>query len=127
MIVIRCIADIELLKVKGTISDNFTQHLLTHFKGNRGSQKIIGILDREDLDLAVLGLPEALEEVMPEWASRLIIPGELYGAFYFLGQAGNVVVVYVASHLWSEVFQKWLLAQPDEGWAENEKGSSETS
>lgn len=124
MIVIRCIADIELLKLKRVISDNFTQHLLTHFKGNRGSQKIVGILDRENLNLAVLGLPEALQEVMPEWVSRLIMPGELYGVFYFLGQSGNVIVVYVASHLWAEVFQKWLLAQPDEGWLETEKDSS---
>ena len=44
----------------------------------------IGILEKGDRSLSAIGLPDSLDQIMPEWVSRLVVDGEGYYILYVM-------------------------------------------
>ena len=59
----------------------------------------IGILEAGDMSLQAIGLPASLEQIMPEWVSRLPLEDELYYILYVMADNDCVIQVYLPKTL----------------------------
>ncbi len=128
MQIINSIADIQQLKEAKIISKDLAEHLErkvrslhTQIKQQIGrgdfslaQYGILVLLEKGDRSLREAGLPEAMEEIMPEWVSRLEVAGEIYFILYLIGNTGSIYRVYVPNPILEEIVRYWLLEQPVE-------------
>lgn len=71
----------------------------------------IGILQKDDEDFSAIGLPSSLDEIMPEWVSRLEIEDETYYVLYVLADNDYCLQVYLPDKIVNETIRLWLSEQ----------------
>ena len=81
----------------------------------------IGILEAGDTSLQAIGLPASLEQIMPEWVSRLPLEDELYYILYVMADNDCVIQVYLPKTLVAGALEAWLEEQPLEEEEEDEE------
>lgn len=138
MHIIRQTQDIQSLYSRGAISSPLVQHLKR--KLSKLQQAVepetslldfsleqhgyIGILEAGDMSLQAIGLPASLEQIMPEWVSRLPLEDEIYYILYVMADNDCVIQVYLPKPLVVGALEAWLEEQPLE---EEEEDEEETS
>ena len=81
----------------------------------------IGILEAGDTSFQAIGLPASLEQIMPEWVSRLSLKGEVYYILYVMADNDCVIQVYLPKPLVVGALEAWLEDQPLEEEEEEEE------
>ena len=133
MYIIKNICDIRRLKVDEIISVELAQHYVRKLNALKEAFKpeidledfsleqygAFGLLEKGDKNITAIGLPEELAEIMPEWISRLEIPGNIYYILYIMADNDHVVQIYLPDSIMEETIRLWLSAQP----IEEEEGS----
>lgn len=71
----------------------------------------IGLLEKNDQDLSAIGLPASLEEIMPEWVSRLELGKETFHILYVLADNDYCIQVYLPNKILNKTIRKWLATQ----------------
>ena len=137
MHIIRQTQDIHSLYSSGAISNPLAQHL--ERKLSKLQQAVepereldefsleqhgyIGVLEAGDTSLQALGLPASLEQIMPEWVSRLPLEDEIYYILYVMTDNDCVIQVYLPKTLVAGALEAWLEEQPLEEEEEDEEHS----
>ena len=135
MHIIRQTQDIHSLYSSGAISNPLAQHL--ERKLSKLQQAVeperelgefsleqhgyIGILEAGDTSLQAIGLPASLEQIMPEWVSRLPLEDEIYYILYVMADNDCVIQVYLPKSLVAGALESWLEEQPLEEEEEDEE------
>ena len=138
MYIIREFRDLQTLEKSGKLSSGLVEHLTRKLR--RLQQAVeperelgefsleqhgyIGILEAGDTSLQAIGLPARLEQIMPEWVSRLPLGDELYYILYVVTDNDCVIQVYLPKPLVAGALEAWLEEQPLE---EEEEDEEETS
>ena len=133
MHIIKNICDIRRLKFDEIISVELAQH----FAGKLNALKealepeinledfsleqhgAFELLEKEDKNITSIGLPKTLDEIMPEWISRLEIAAKIYYIFYIMADNDHVIQIYLPDSIMEETIRLWLSAQS----IEEEEGS----
>ena len=135
MHIIRQTQDIQSLHSRGAISSPLVQHLKR--KLSKLQQAVepetslldfsleqhgyIGVFEAGDTSLQAIGLPASLEQIMPEWVSRLPLEDELYYILYVMADNDCVIQVYLPKTLVAGALEAWLEEQPLEEEEEDEE------
>jgi len=128
MHIINTLSDVRCLEAAGSVASNLAQYLKRKIKAmhlavepetvlaefSLGKHGSIGILEYGDRSLAKLGLPEALDLLMPEWVSRLTLGDTTYFVAYFLQDNGNCSRCLIPESIANDAIRVWLLNQPME-------------
>ncbi|TWH45162.1 hypothetical protein [Sporomusa sp. KB1] len=136
MYIIKTMADVRRLKLAGSISSELAAHFarkMNQLKENFAPELdleefnletygVFGILEASDQDLTVIGLPESLALIMPEWVSRLAVGGEVYYIMYIMADNDYIDQVYLPDAIMPDILRLWLSEQP----VEEESGEAET-
>ena len=138
MYIIREFQDIQSIEKAGKLSSSLAEHLtrklhrlqqavepetvLAHFSLEQHGY--IGILEAGDTSLQAIGLPASLEQIMPEWVSRLPLEDELYYILYVMADNDCVIQVYLPKTLVAGALEAWLEEQPLEEEEEDEEEAS---
>ena len=135
MHIIREYQDLQMLEKTGKLSSGLAEHL------NRKMRQLqqvvepetmleafsleqhgyIGVLEAGDTSLQAIGLPASLEQIMPEWVSRLPLEDELYYILYVMADNDCVIQVYLPKTLVAGALEAWLEEQPLEEEEEDEE------
>ena len=137
MYIIREFRDLQTLEKSGKLSSGLVEHLTRKLR--RLQQAVeperelgefsleqhgyIGILEAGDTSLQAIGLPASLEQIMPEWVSRLPLEDELYYILYVMADNDCVIQVYLPKPLVAGALEAWLEEQPLEEEEDEEEAS----
>lgn len=132
MHIIKTLSDVRRLKLTGAISAELAEHFAR--KLHRSKEALepeldieefsleyhgsFGLLEKGDKNLAGIGLPESLAEVMPEWVSRLQVANEVYYVLYIMADNDYIGQVYLPDSILEGAIRLWISEQP----AEEEEG-----
>ena len=135
MNIIREFRDLQTLEKVGKLSSGLAEHLKRKLR--RLQQAVeperelgefsleqhgyIGVLEAGDTSLQAIGLPASLEQIMPEWVSRLPLEDELYYILYVMADNDCVIQVYLPKTLVAGALEAWLEEQPLEEEEEDEE------
>ena len=135
MYIIREFRDLQTLEKVGKLSSGLAEHLKRKLR--RLQQAVeperelgefsleqhgyIGVLEAGDTSLQAIGLPASLEQIMPEWVSRLPLEDELYYILYVMADNDCVIQVYLPKTLVAGALEAWLEEQPLEEEEEDEE------
>ena len=138
MNIIREFRDLQTLEKVGKLSSGLAEHLKRKLR--RLQQAVeperelgefsleqhgyIGILEAGDTSLQAIGLPASLEQIMPEWVSRLPLEDEIYYILYVMADNDCVIQVYLPKSLVAGALESWLEEQPLEEEEEDEEEAS---
>ena len=138
MYIIREFRDLQTLEKSGKLSSGLVEHLTRKLR--RLQQTVeperelgefsleqhgyIGILEAGDTSLQAIGLPASLEQIMPEWVSRLPLEDEIYYILYVMTDNDCVIQVYLPKPLVAGALEAWLEEQPLEEEEEDEEEAS---
>ena len=141
MYIIREFRDLQTLEKSGKLSSGLVEHLTRKLRRLQQAVEperelgefsleqhgFIGILEAGDTSLQAIGLPASLEQIMPEWVSRLPLGDELYYILYVMTDNDCVIQVYLPKSLVAGALEAWLEEQPleEEEEDEEEKGHAE--
>ena len=137
MYIIREFRDLQTLEKSGKLSSGLVEHLTRKLRRlqqavepERGLGEFsleqhgyIGILEAGDTSLQAIGLPVSLEQIMPEWVSRLPLEDELYYILYVMTDNDCVIQVYLPKPLVAGALEAWLEEQPLEEEEDEEEAS----
>ena len=135
MYIIREFRDLQTLEKSGKLSSGLVEHLTRKLR--RLQQAVeperelgefsleqhgyIGIWEAGDTSLQAIGLPASLEQIMPEWVSRLPLEDEIYYILYVMADNDCVIQVYLPKTLVAGALEAWLEDQPLEEEEEDEE------
>ena len=138
MNIIREFRDLQMLEKMGKLTSGLAEHLKRKLR--RLQQAVeperelgefsleqhgyIGVLEAGDTSLQAIGLPASLEQIMPEWVSRLPLEDELYYILYVMTDNDCVIQVYLPKPLVAGALEAWLEEQPLEEEEEDEEEAS---
>ena len=138
MYIVREFRDLQTLEKSGKLSSGLVEHLTRKLR--RLQQAVeperelgefsleqhgyIGVLEAGDTSLQAIGLPAPLEQIMPEWVSRLPLADELYYILYVMADNDCVIQVYLPKTLVAGALEAWLEEQPLEEEEEDEEEAS---
>lgn len=125
MYIIKTLADIHRLQESQSISGDLVRHLQNKLAAlqmalepdtdlEQFSLAIhgpIGLLEKGDRNLAAIGLPESLDEIMPEWVSRVEVAGGIHYVLYVMADNDYMMQVYLPDAILEEEMRLWLLEQ----------------
>ena len=135
MYIIREFRDLQTLEKSGTLSSGLVEHLKRKLRRLQQAVEperelgefsleqhgFISILEAGDTSLKAIGLPASLEQIMPEWVSRLPLEDELYYILYVMADNDCVIQVYLPKPLVVGALEAWLEEQPLEEEEEDEE------
>ena len=135
MYIIREFRDLQTLEKSGKLSSGLVEHLTRKLRRLQQAVEperelgefsleqhgFIGILEAGDMSLQAIGLPASLEQIMPEWVSRLPLEDELYYILYVMADNDCVIQVYLPKTLVAGALEAWLEEQPLEEEEEDEE------
>ena len=135
MYIIREFRDLQTLEKSGKLSSGLVEHLTRKLRRLQQAVEperelgefsleqhgFIGILEAGDTSLQAIGLPASLEQIMPEWVSRLPLGDELYYILYVMADNDCVIQVYLPKTLVAGALEAWLEDQPLEEEEEDEE------
>ena len=138
MYIIREFRDLQTLEKSGKLSSGLVEHLTRKLRRLQQAVEperelgefsleqhgFIGILEAGDTSLQAIGLPASLEQIMPEWVSRLPLADELYYILYVMADNDCVIQVYLPKPLVAGALESWLEEQPLEEEEEDEEEAS---
>lgn len=125
MHVIKTLEDIRKLSDCQVISDQLAKHLEKKLKELREALEPdkelnqfslaqhgpFGLMEKEDQNFTAMGLPKALDQIMPEWVSRVEVAGETYYVLYVMADNDYMVQVYLPDAFIGEALWLWLSEQ----------------
>ena len=137
MLIFRSLQDIENQQEHRKISAALAAHLTQKLESlrlalepqtNREDFSLknhgpIGVMERGDNNLSAIGLPEKLDQIQPEWISRLQVGEEAFHILYVLADNDYMQQVYLSNRLLGEELLCWLEEQSVE--EEAERGESD--
>ena len=138
MYIIREFRDLQTLEKSGKLSSGLVEHLTRKLRRLQQAVEpgrelgefsleqhgFIGVLEAGDTSLQAIGLPASLEQIMPEWVSRLPLGDELYYILYVMTDNDCVIQVYLPKPLVVGALEAWLEEQPLEEEEEDEEEAS---
>ena len=138
MYIVREFRDLQTLEKSGKLSSGLVEHLTRKLRRLQQAVEperelgefsleqhgFIGILEAGDTSLQAIGLPASLEQIMPEWVSRLPLGDELYYILYVMADNDCVIQVYLPKPLVVGALEAWLEEQPLEEEEEDEEEAS---
>ena len=137
MYIIKTVHDVKKFQEEKVVSEALAAHLLRkiqalhHALGSEAAidafclqeYGMIGVFAAEDAGLKEMGLPAALDQIMPEWVSRLVLEKEEYFVLYIMADNDCIQQVYFPVQTIGKAVRKWLSSQPleaeeDGQWSE---------
>jgi len=126
MLIINMLADIQRLKESKFISQALAEHLKRKLKApnsalepgaspedfSLGAHGQIGIMEKGDRVMTAVGLPASLNQIMPEWISRLDVDKTTFYILYTMASNDEVVQIYLPDPILEETVRAWLAEQP---------------
>ncbi len=127
MYIIRTVEDIDVFKVKQTISESMANYLKQEVQLLRDSLEPdvplsrfsldihgpIAILESGEENLSRLGLPDSIFRLMPEWVSRKAIGGIMYYVVFVLADNDFMNQIYFPANNLPKSMEKWLSEQAE--------------
>jgi hypothetical protein len=129
MYIINTFANVRMLHEQQKITQELAQHLVRKITSLQQALEpdievndfslvasgSIGILTEKDHDLSDMGLPASLDQIMPEWVSRLELnKDQIYYIVYCMSDNDQVQQIYLPDALAKGAIYRWLSEQPVE-------------
>ncbi|WP_319404376.1 hypothetical protein [uncultured Anaeromusa sp.] len=126
MYIIKTVHDVKRFQEEKVVSEALAAHLLRKIQALHqalGSEAaidafclqeygMIGVFAAEDAGLQEMGLPAALDPIMPEWVSRLVLEKEEYFVLYIMADNDCIQQIYFPAKTIDKAVRKWLSSQP---------------
>lgn len=125
MHIVKTLSDLRTLAECHAVSEKLAKHLEEKLKALREALEPdtdleqfslamhgpLGLLEEGDQNFSALGLPESLDQIMPEWVGRIEVAGETYYILYVMADNDYVIQVYLPDTIIGESLWLWLSEQ----------------